>query len=512
MSPLQQPFHIFRKDARHLWPETLVSIALLIAFAWAIVQTLQPSDGSFNPASLALLVLRLFIPISWLVLISRLVHDEELVGDRQFWTTRPYTWYSLLVAKLLYIIVFIGIPFLLMQAWLLHHEGLYPTLLIPELLKNFLFIAVIFLLPLFVIAVVTATFPRYISSALGGFIYVFVVLAFAAYKWPESFVAPYLPQILAVLALAIIFAAIIVQYARRKTLIARLLLVSVPIVIAIFALLAPVNALTSHRYPDTAIGTASFFEDPMHQDTSGRLFVFQNKINLNLPVMVQLNGVDDKTFIEAQRYRLTLDGPNGVHYTSDWSSERATFTTAQKLYLLPLRLPEKIFNQVHNQPVALHLELGTQAFHAGTPYSVSATETPFPIPGHAACLTSDQQGSLECRFPFANPGYMQVAATVHSGDCFTPGPQSAPAYGGLAPSNIPFGFSPIEVTRAQLTVQGSTRVPLCPGTRTTFTPTVPGTYARLHLDIPTITLDPYAGRIQPRPTTPDTDSPQPQTN
>ena len=36
MSPAYQPLHILRKDATHLWPETLVSIALLIAFAlWA---------------------------------------------------------------------------------------------------------------------------------------------------------------------------------------------------------------------------------------------------------------------------------------------------------------------------------------------------------------------------------------------------------------------------------------------------------------------------------------------
>ena len=69
----------------------------------------------------------LFLPIAWVVLISRLVHDEELVGDRQFWITRPYTWYSLLGSKLLALIVLIGLPLVIMQIWLVHHAGMYPT-------------------------------------------------------------------------------------------------------------------------------------------------------------------------------------------------------------------------------------------------------------------------------------------------------------------------------------------------------------------------------------------------
>ena len=30
-----QPLHIFRKDITHIWPEVLVSIALMAGFAWA---------------------------------------------------------------------------------------------------------------------------------------------------------------------------------------------------------------------------------------------------------------------------------------------------------------------------------------------------------------------------------------------------------------------------------------------------------------------------------------------
>jgi len=507
MSPLHQPFHILRKDAIHLWPETLVSIALLAAFAWAEAQTWLPSDGGFNPASFGAGILKFLIVISWLILISRLVHDEELVGDRQFWTTRPYTWYSLLGAKVLYLAAFIGLPFLLMQVWLLHHAGLYPTLLLPALLKNLLYIACLFLLPLLALAAVTATFVRYISSVLGGFIYIFVVIAIAAYNWPESFAAPYLGTFISAALLALIVAALLVQYWRRKTLIARLLLAVAPLAVLFISLLAPVNLLSAHRYPDTSNATVSFDPNPMRQQPDGRLFNFKHQIAIDIPVQVQLTGLPEKGYLDMQSYRVVLDGPGGFHYTSDWSADRASFYPGQPAYVVPLELPEKVYNRIHDVPVALHLQLGTQSYHPGTEYSINATETPFPLPGHAACTVSADDGTLSCRFPYKNPAYIQVSATVHNGNCLTPGFLSAQAFGGLPPTLTPFGFSPVEIAQTGLSIR-ATKVPLCPGTRTAFTPAVEGGYGRVHLDIPAITLDPYARRIPVRPVGEPTPVPQ----
>jgi hypothetical protein len=514
MSPLKQPFYIFRKDALHLWPETLISIVLLIAYASVEVQTWAPVNTESMTLTvvaikLASVGLAFLLPISWLVLTSRLVHDEELVGDRQFWITRPYTWYSLLASKVLYLVVFVGIPFLVMQAWLLHHAGLYPTQVVPALLKNLLLIAAVFLLPLFAIAAVTATFPRYISSVLGGFIYFWVVVFVAGYAWTESFMAPYFLYAMGGTVLALIVAAIILQYARRKTLIARLLLAAVPVVIVLFAALTPVNLLSNHRYPANSAGTVAFDTDPMRKQPAGRLFNFRGKVVLELPVQVKLSGMDDKSIVAVQSIRLLIDDPNGYHYTSDWSSDQAEFSPEQSGYVLMVRLPETVYNRIHNQPVAVHLQLGTQIIHAGTEYSVPATETAFPAPSHAACTVSAENGQLECRYPFANPTFTQVSAVVHNGNCLAPGPLSAPAYGALTPTAVSFGFSPVEIARTALKIR-TTAVPLCPGTRTTFTPTVAGAYGRMTADIPAITLDPYARRIPVKPEGELTPGPTPQ--
>jgi hypothetical protein len=510
MSPLVQPLHILRKDARHLWPETLVSIALLVAFAWAEIQTWQPGDGTFNPAILAVGFLKFLIPVSWLVLTSRLVHDEELVGDRQFWITRPYTWYSLLASKLIYLVVFVGIPFLVMQAWLLHHAGLYPTLLVPALLKNLLYIAAIFILPLIAIAAVTATFVRYMLSVLGGVIYLFTVVAIAAYNWADTLDAPYIGYYLSGTLLVLPIVALLLQYWRRKTLIARLLLAVIPIVVLLFALLTPVNLLSDHRYPVANIGTVAFDGAPLPQPPGGRLFVFQHKVAIEIPAQVHLEGMTDNSFVQVQRYRVVLDGPGGYHYASDWSSDVDVFNASRTAYFVPFQLPEKVYNRIHTQSVAIHLDLGTQTFHAGTAYSIQTTEAPFPLPGHAACTVLVDDGSLNCRFPFTNPAFTMVSATVHSGNCLTPGPQTAQAFGSLQPTiSTPFGFSPVELTKVPLSV-GDSNVGLCPGALTTFTPTVAGSYGRMTLDIPAITLDTYARHIPVASTPAPGPAPNPQ--
>jgi hypothetical protein len=496
MSPLLQPFHIFRKDAVHLWPETLISLALLAAFGWAQVHTWVPQEG-FNPASLGVGFLIFLIPVMWLVLMSRLVHDEELVGDRQFWITRPYTWYGLLLSKVIYLAVFVGVPVIVMQMVLLHHAGLYPTLVFPAVLKNILVVSAVFLLPLLVIAAVTATFIRYISSALAGIIYLFIVFLFAGYNWTDSLTAPYVGDFIGICLLIILVVALLIQYAWRKTLIARILLIALPLIFVVFALITPVNLFSAHRYPDVSVGKLTFAADPNVQPHPGNLFSFQKKYLMQVPVQVDLPGMNDDTFVSVQRIHITLDGPNGLHYASDWTGDTDTFSSEEKTAVLPVPLPVEIFDKVRNQPVALHIELGTQTYRAGTPYTVTATEKPFPIPGHAACLVAADTGVLECRFPFGNPDLLQVTATVHNGNCANPGLMQAPAGALLQPSVIPVRFSPVDISNTSLQV-GETKVPLCPGTPATFKTAVAGEYGRMHLDIPAITLDPYALRIDPK--------------
>jgi ABC-2 family transporter protein len=502
MSPAVQPFHIFRKDAMHLWPETLITIVLLPVFAWVEVQSWAHSTPENMSATtvlikLASLGLALLLPIAWLVLTSRLVHDEELVGDRQFWITRPYTWYSLLSSKVFSLIVLIGLPMMVMQIWLLHHAGMYPTQIIPTILKNLLILGIALLLPLLVIAAVTATFVRYICSVLAGVIYLFIVIIFAAYLWSDQLDAPYFSVLLTCTLVAFLLVPLVLQYARRKTMIARIFLLALPLVFVVFGLFTPVNLLSEHRYPDVSTGKISFDGTAPHAPLEGRLFSVLHKNIVNLPVQIDLGNMSKESFVEVQRFRAEITGPNGFHYTSDWSSTRASLYPGETYSTVPISLPEKIFEQIHDKPVAIHLQLGTQNLSSGTAYTVTATEKPFPIPGHGTCTIYTTDGSLDCRFPYSAPDAMGITATVHDGTCQQPGQQTGTAFGHLPASSGGLHLSSVATAQIPLSV-GEYKVEVCPGTPVTFHEAVEGAYGRMHLDIPAITLDSYAMRIAPR--------------
>jgi hypothetical protein len=76
----------------------------------------------------------LSVVVSWALLILRSSHAECLVGDRQFWVTRPYEWKQLLAAKLLFVAVFVDLPLLILQVFLLVMDGYQPASHISGLL------------------------------------------------------------------------------------------------------------------------------------------------------------------------------------------------------------------------------------------------------------------------------------------------------------------------------------------------------------------------------------------
>jgi hypothetical protein len=121
-----QSLHILRKDLRHLWPDLLLYAALLVASSVVTPMTWNETNASNAPLHLFAGLLKILIPIIWLVLIARLIHDEALVGDTQFWITRPYQWTSLVSAKLLFLGLCVLLPFAFMQWALILQAGSNP--------------------------------------------------------------------------------------------------------------------------------------------------------------------------------------------------------------------------------------------------------------------------------------------------------------------------------------------------------------------------------------------------
>ncbi len=497
---MPQSLHIFQKDLRHLWPETLVGILLLGAFAWS-----APYKGIASPyagyAAILDAFLHILIPLAWLVIISRLIHDEPLVGDRQFWTSRPYHWAKLLLAKLLYLVVFIYLPFLLMQVYLLKHAGLYPTTVIPALLHNLLLLTVVLIIPIAAIAAVTTTFARLLLSVLGGLIYVLILVAVAGYLSLDHMLPPHINGIAAALLILLPATALVFQYYTRRTPIARLMLVGAPLLAVLLFFLTPATALIRSGYP--AVPTAGGprltpFPLPPNPNQSGKLRLGpHDTVQVGLPFRVE--GVDRETDYLIQGIALTLDGPNGVHYVSPYVSSifGSGQINATPYTLLAVSLPLSVFNQIRTAPVDLHLSLATQHLHSGATSTWKSTSQPFDIPGHGRCSFSsdDPDAAPICNFPFDTPRLLYLNTEVAQ-DCTLPGGPHLPAHQVLGGAPSTLNFDPIVAVRLEPSTGSPQRQGhLCVGTPLNFLQDTEVGNARLEIDDKQIVLDPLAARI-----------------
>src|ERR1700722_1742167 len=134
--------HIMLKDLKRHWPEIAGFIFITAGWAW---QEAHPEPWIRTHASGAFPIL-LFV--LWFILVIRVVQGESLVGDREFWQTRPYCWWQLLLAKTLLLVLFLNGTLCLAQIYLLLDSGLgWSAAWIPGLLWIQLQFAVFFILP-----------------------------------------------------------------------------------------------------------------------------------------------------------------------------------------------------------------------------------------------------------------------------------------------------------------------------------------------------------------------------
>jgi hypothetical protein len=96
---MKQAIHIFSKDLRYLWREVWVVLLLAAMFVYSVTADLAGITGVLFE-----------VAACWM--IARLIQAELLVGDNQFWITRPYAWKALLGSKIAFLFAFVQMPIL----------------------------------------------------------------------------------------------------------------------------------------------------------------------------------------------------------------------------------------------------------------------------------------------------------------------------------------------------------------------------------------------------------------
>jgi len=419
---MKQALHIFAKDARRFLPEILLSLAITLAFVKVYPQTWGAEVSvrlfSWVPEALVALVV-----VSWLVLIARAMHAETLIGDRQFWVTRPYRWRSLLAAKLLFAFAFVVLPFMVAQCLLLHEAKFHPFSYIPGIVFNTGMAIGIMVLPMMLLASITRNFPKMLLGLLLVVIYT-AGLAYISDLMPSNASSPIGSSWWSFVAvLGVMGAVLAFQYATRRTLLTRTLVVAAALLIAVMVLFvsddADFDKLYAERQGGGVKGVQISVRPTDSEESDGGAFVLENSKEVQLSVPLSVSGIEAKTAIKAEYAKVSIDGPAGQHWESHWQGTDLTWLPGvDQDDVVRLKISRKFYEQMKAVPVTVKLSLAVTKLQEGKVTSMAAPEGEFTMPGGNICsLVAGRFNPMSCRYPLRQPPLMLVATRLSKTAC-----------------------------------------------------------------------------------------------
>jgi hypothetical protein len=444
---MNQVLNIFRKDTRRFWPEILLSVVLTFAYAAASPNSWKAFHDQNVQQRMMMITgaLTFLMMTGWWLLIARVVHAETLVGDRQFWITRPYEWEKLLAAKVLFVAAWIGVPYLLTQSLVRAEAGFSPIANAPILLLNLLMMSTAFLLPLFSVATVTANFAR-LTLTLLACLAILIGYTFLTNGIPHGYIAsnPYPNRVLYPLLFCGCAVAIALEYATRRVWASRAMLIVLPLLLALSAAAHSRQSLVDRAYPRPSAEVAppvSFALTPSAaRPIEARSYEGWDYIDLPF----RFSGVAEGYAVVTADMKFTLTAADGSQWTSPWQQTHDHIGPSGHGSILSLQLSPSLYDRFKSGPVTLKIAFALSRYQADT-----VTTMPFPtrdqaVPGVGIC-SAEWGFGLICRSA-RDPRLTYVTAAWANAPCSnSPSPSAATRHGAgwYEPQNIDFALTSV---------------------------------------------------------------------
>lgn len=424
---MSQIFHIFRKDLRRHWPETAITLAALAAYVWHDIRSWGPQTtyygvGRFMSRWGSGLIVVLLL-VSWWFLIFRVVQSEPLVGDRQFWITRPYEWKKLLAAKVLFVLVFINLPLLLAGAFLLIRAGFSPAAHWLGLLWMQLLLTQVPLLPIAALAVVTRNLAQGLLAILGVVLYMAGMIALSelvesglsstdASDWLQG----------GVLTIASVM-AIWLQYEQRRTKMARAVLALGAAVILIIFSVTPILVHGDREYQPPAAGSPPSFHASLlaHPSPPKDVDEFDNKQPVRIEIPIQTWGLSQNSFAQVRAVMLVIEAPNGSRWSSGWQGAYQILFPEPSIWRKDFELDRKTFERFKSADVKAHISLAATVFRDWNGRETITGKGEFLVPDVGVCqLDREVSYSIRCVSPLVKPSRLLVRTDFAASTCPLP--------------------------------------------------------------------------------------------
>ena len=408
---MNQVLHIFRKDVRRHWLEILVSLLLLFGFAWKMpmIWLEEPNyEAQFSRWLFALLGLS--VCFSWWFLIVRVVQGESLVGDRQFWLTRPYQRRWLMAAKALFIIAFVNVPVLIFDVALLARAGFSPWHHLPGLLQGQLLLTAFLIVPVATMSVITESPVQFLLILFGIVAYI-TGLTWLVGKIASSSAGGDIPgTVVITVAAATCLALLVLQYFRRDTLVSRWILVGGLCVSALVVTAAPYGRLVEHAYPDLAAGSLVSAGVKIERNGSpghGDSPVMGKTLNLYVPI--DASGLVQGSLVVVDAARLTIYAPGRLAWNSGWVSSGRILWPGPSQFTQAFEVSSKFYSLVAGSAVEMQIDLAVSEYREGTPKQITVPAGSFKVTDDGICAAGIGSywatATLQCKSAMNEPAF-----------------------------------------------------------------------------------------------------------
>lgn len=436
-----QFLHIFRKDVRHHWPEILISLALLALYTrHELYRWQNPPEYtavSYVLFDLATRYIPFFLALSWIFLILRVVQSDALVGDRQWWVTKPYLWRQLLLAKLFFIFVVIWVPLFLVQLLLLHHAGFSVLSNLGRLLLMQFTLPVVLLVFSFALASLTKNLAQ---ALLGGIVVIVLFVGLDLASRPSQMAAdssPYMDRLESLLIFAFMVLVPVWQFARRRTVASRIT-IAASIGAATLLSLIPFSSRVEQSYPLRATKDSpvqfSIPTIPEARDNARGLPGFTPEASLFIPMNV--SGVAPGSVVLIDGVKITAESSDDSQWTRGWLRQYEQLWPGSQRLNLRYGVRRKEYEKVKAKSLNLHIQLALSEYQEADARSLLLPATPFRDSDLGICrLEIKGYEVLECRKPFHSPAYMGRFDAPHS-PC-----RSVQGFPNYSPANLDVAYA-----------------------------------------------------------------------